>query len=121
MTNAQIIFNNSLTLMEQGIIKGTGQMMKAIIINKDGKEEEKLVEIPEEIHTYAAWKNLGYQVKRGEKAKAQFTIWKHVSKKEEMEVKYTDGTTGIEEVDASKMFMKLSSFFSASQVEAIAN
>ena len=65
------------------------------------------------------WKQLGYQVKKGQKAVASFTIWKHTSKKEEMEVTYTDGTKGIEEVDNSRMFMKLSSFFSASQVEKI--
>ena len=66
-----------------------------------------------------AWKQLGFQVKKGSKAVTQINIWKHVSRKEEIEVKYTDGTTGTEEVDNSKMFMKLSSFFSLSQVERI--
>ena len=40
-------------------------------------------------------------------------------RKEEIEVKYTDGTTGTEEIDDSKMFMKLSSFFSLSSVDRI--
>lgn len=121
MTNAQIIFNESITLMEQGKLNGTGNMITVITVNEDGQEEKKQIEEPEPIHTYAAWKQLGFQVKKGSKAITQINIWKHVSRKEEVEVKYTDGTTGTEEVDNSKMFMKLSSFFSASQVEAIAN
>lgn len=120
MTNAQIIFNKSLELMENGLLNGTGKYITVITLNENGEEEKKQMEEPEEIHTYAAWKQLGYQVKRGSKAIAQFTIWKHISRKEEMEVTYTDGTTGTQEIDNSKMFMKLSSFFSASQVEKIA-
>ena len=112
MTNAQIIFNNSIALMEQGIIKGTGQMMKAIITDKDGKEEEKLVEMPEEIHTYAAWKSYGYQVKRGEKAKAMFPIWKFKAGKE---------ATEDSEATEDKMFLTKAFFFTIDQVEAIAN
>lgn len=120
MTNAQIIFNKSIELMENGLLNGTGKFITVIQLNENGEEEKKVIEEPEAIHTYAAWKQLGYQVKRGNKAVAQINIWKHVSKKEEMEVTYTDGTTGTEEIDNSKMFMKLSSFFSASQVEKIA-
>lgn len=120
MTNAQIIFNKSIELMENGLLNGTGKFITVIQLNENGEEEKKVIEEPEAIHTYAAWKQLGYQVKRGNKAVAQINIWKHVSKKEEMEVTYTDGTTGTEEIDNPKMFMKLSSFFSASQVEKIA-
>ena len=119
MTNAQIIFNESINLMEQGKLNGTGNMITIITVNSDGQEEKKQIEEPEPIHTYAAWKQLGFQVKKGSKAVTQINIWKHVSRKEEIEVKYTDGTTGTEEVDNSKMFMKLSSFFSLSQVERI--
>ena len=119
MTNAQIILNESINLMEQGKLNGTGNMITIITVNSDGQEEKKQIEEPEPIHTYAAWKQLGFQVKKGSKAVTQINIWKHVSRKEEIEVKYTDGTTGTEEVDNSKMFMKLSSFFSLSQVERI--
>lgn len=115
MTNSQIIFNQQIKLMEQGKINGTGRMITV----QDSEGNKKQIQEPEAIHTYAMWKQLGYQVKKGQKAVASFTIWKHTSKKEEMEVTYTDGTKGIEEVDNSRMFMKLSSFFSASQVEKI--
>ena len=119
MTNAQIILNESINLMEQGKLNGTGNMITVITVNAEGQEEKKQIEEPEPIHTYAAWKQLGFQVKKGSKAITQINIWKHVSRKEEVEVKYTDGTTGTEEIDDSKMFMKLSSFFSLSQVERI--
>lgn len=62
----------------------------------------------EEIHTYAKWKELGYQVQKGEKAIAQFTIWKHTSKKNEEA-----------EEDEGRMFMKKASFFKQSQVKKI--
>lgn len=71
------------------------------------------VEVPEEIHTYAMWKSLGYQVKKGEKAIAKFSIWKYVSKKSK---KKEDEE---EEGETSKMFLKASSFFKFSQVEKV--
>ena len=110
MTNAQIIFNESIRLVEDGIIKGTGRMLEAIITDKDGNEEKKLIEEPEAIHTYATWKQLGFQVKKGEKAKASFTIWKYVEGKKEEES---------DEEPESKMFMKKAHFFTMDQVEKI--
>lgn len=70
------------------------------------------VEVPEEIHTYAMWKSLGYQVKKGEKAIAKFSIWKYVSKKSKEK-------EDEEEAETSKMFLKASSFFKFSQVEKV--
>lgn len=105
MTNAQIIFNESIRLMEEGILEGTGQKMT--VKYDDGTTKE--LEIPEQIHTYQRWKELGYQVQKGQKAIASFVIWKHTSKKKE--------DTDEEE---NKMFMKKASFFKMSQVEAIA-
>lgn len=67
--------------------------------------------IEEECHAYNRWKAMGYQVRKGEHAAFKATIWKHRSKK----VVGEDG----EEKDASRMFMKLASFFTASQVDAI--
>lgn len=113
MTNAQIIFNKSIELMNNGKIGTTGRTLQ---IRTASNEIQEILE-PEPIHTYAAWKQLGYQVKKGSKAVAQFSVWKHVSKKEDVEVTYTDGTKGTEEIDNSKMFMKLASFFTISQVE----
>lgn len=93
MTNTAIILNYSMDLVEKGIL-------------------EEVNGIPETIHTYAKWKSLGYQVRKGEKAIAQFPIWKHTSKKK------VDKETG-EEIDNSKMFMKTASFFKLSQVDLV--
>lgn len=108
MTNAQIIMNASIELLEAGIIKGTGRMLKAICIDADGNEYEKEVEEPETIHTYQTWKKLGYQVKKGQKAKASFPIWKYVEKKSKDD-----------EEPESKMFMKKAAWFTFEQVEPI--
>jgi hypothetical protein len=110
MTNAEIIFNESIRLVEEGIIKGTGRMFEAVITDKDGNETKKMVEEPEAIHTYATWKQLGFQVKRNEKAKASFTIWKYAEGKKE---------EGSEEEPEGKMFMKKAHFFTMDQVEKI--
>lgn len=106
MTNAMIIFWESADLMEKGILQGTGETVT--IEDPEGNEIE--MEVPEDIHTYAAWKELGYQVRKGEHAIAKFKIWKHTTKKGEAQ----DGSE-----DQSKMFMKLSHFFKASQVDRI--
>lgn len=111
MTNAQIIFQESLNLMENGVIKGTGRMFEAVVVDKDGNETKQMVEEPEAIHTYATWKSLGYQVKKGEKAKASFTIWKYTEGKKQEES---------DEEPEGKMFMKKAHFFTMDQVEKIA-
>ena len=115
MTNAMIVLLESINLMEQGIIKGTGEIVKVI----DENGEEKELELPEAIHTYSAWKSKGYQVKKGEKAVAKFPIWKYVSNvsKEVADAVDVDGKDHID--GTSKMFMKVSAFFTASQVEQI--
>lgn len=64
MTNAQIIFNERLRLMESGVIGSIGRKM--ILENGDGKKEE--IFEPEQIHTYQGWKALGRQVQKVEKA-----------------------------------------------------
>lgn len=107
MTNAQIILIESVKLMEEGIIKGSG--IKGI--TPEGKE----IELPEQIHTYQAWKSLGYQVRKGEKSIAKFAIWKHVSAKEAEE----DESGELHAGHGEKMFMKVSSFFTKSQVDPI--
>ena len=103
MTNTAIILLESIKLMEAGVLASTGTSMTI-----DGMQ----VEIPEEIHTYEGWKRMGYQVKRHEKAIAQFPIWKHTSKT----VKNKE--TG-EDENKENMFMKTASFFKMSQVEKV--
>ena len=104
MTNKQIIFNEEQKLAEQGKIKYTGRMV--IIQGMDENPVE--FKETEQIHTFAAWKELGYVVCKGQKAVAKFPIWKDVSRKNEE----TDE-------ENSKMFMKLAAFFSSSQVEKL--
>lgn len=106
MTNAMIILNESVRLMEEGVLQGTGEIIK--VENTDGAEIE--LEMPEAIHTYQGWKARGYVVKKGEKAIAKFPIWKHTSKKVEV-----DGEEELKE----NMFVKVSAFFKFSQVEKL--
>ena len=118
MTNAQIILTESISLMEQGKLKGSGQY--AEIETESGP---MTVELPEEIHTFNGWKQLGFSVKKGEKSSIKFPIWKHTTK-----MLNTD--TGSEELNKANqlindqggetnMFMKMSAWFTASQVEPI--
>ncbi len=110
MTNAQIIFNHSCSLLEKGIIKGTGR-----IFTMENENGEKIqIEEPEPLHTFAIWKQLGRQVKKGEHAITQITIWKQgkdrTTKNEE---------TGEEETKEGRMFMKTAFFFTYGQTEAV--
>lgn len=105
MTNEMIVLSESVRLMEQGVIGTTGRTFKMVVI-ENGKEVEKEMQEPEPIHTYAGWKERGYQVQKGQKAVAQFTIWKHVTKKGESE----------EDQPETRMFMKKASWFTFSQV-----
>lgn len=104
MTNEEIVTSARFALMEQGLICTTGRMLT--MIGEDGEETE--VPEPEPIHTYATWKLLGYQVKKGSKAVAKLTIWKHTSKE--------DKETGEKK---ESMFMKNASFFPFSMVEKV--
>lgn len=89
MTNSEIILGNMATLIADGVIN-----------------EEDV------IHTYAHWKSLGFQVKKGERAITKFPIWKYTKgKKEEMSEE--------EAQQKGYCFMKNSSWFSNKQVEPI--
>lgn len=105
MTNADIIFSERMNLMNEGKIKSTG---RKLIVEINGEKQE--IEEPEQIHTYQIWKELGYQVQKGQKAITQITIWKFTPAKDQ------DNQMLEEE---GKMFLKKASFFSASQVEKI--
>lgn len=107
MTNEQYIFMESQRLAKEGLIKYTGREYEVQL--PDGSTQT--VKETEAIHTYEHWKQLGFQVQRGSKAVAQLTIWKHVNGR-------VNDETGSQE--PARMFMKKSSFFSASQVQAIA-
>jgi len=70
---------------------------------------EVMVREPEAIHTFAGWKALGYSVKKGEHAVAQFPIW---SGKEKV-VTDDDGN----ETTKTNLFMRKAFWFTAGQVE----
>ena len=77
MTNAQIILNTSIDLMNQGIIGTTGRQITVTDVNG----LPQTVSEPEDIHTFATWKTLGRKVKHGERAKAKIKIWNYRNKK----------------------------------------
>lgn len=112
MTNAQIIFNQSIALMEAGTIKGTGRTFTY----EDENGEKHTLEEPEAIHTFARWKEYGRQVKKGEHAKAAFMIWKQgkASKKAQEEAE-KNGT----DTPQARLFMKKAFFFTIDQTEEI--
>jgi hypothetical protein len=109
MTNNMIITLKQLELVEAGILHYTGRTIQGVNVFTG-----ELADIPEieAIHTYAHWKSLGYQVKKGEKAIIQFPIWK-----------YTTGKKNESDEDEAQKtghcFMKNSSWFSERQVERI--
>lgn len=103
MTNAQIIFNEQIRLMQDGVIGTTGNILEM--------EDGSTMPEPEAIHTYKTWLRLGYQVKRGEHAVTDLHIWKYTTKKKP--------DTATAEDEESKMFFTRAYFFSASQVEKI--
>ena len=107
MTNAQIIFNASVKLMNDGVIKGTGRIFK--FEDENGNIHE--LEEPEELHTYAAWQEIGRQVKKGEKAKAAITIWKQGKSRNKRD------KDGNEEEVQGNMFLKKAFFFTFDQTE----
>lgn len=87
MTNVEIIANAKIKLVADGIIS----------------EDE-------ELHTYKHWKQLGYQVFKGEKAVVSLNIWKALSRKsEEEDDEEKKPVTG-------KMIYKKAFFFSTKQV-----
>lgn len=99
MTNEMIILQESIKLMEQGILQSTGKMTTI-----DGKQ----IDVPEQIHTFQRWKELGFSVKKGEHAIAKFPVWKFKAGKKENDD---------DQVSKDKMFLKMSAFFKAEQVE----
>ena len=106
MTNVMIVMMEQERLVQEGTLKYTGRIIKGI--NPAGEE----VEFPEiePINTYARWKQLGYQVKKGEKSKIKFPIWKYTKgKKKDM--------TEEEAQAKGYCFMKMSAFFTLDQVE----
>lgn len=107
MNNNTIILMERCNLMNAGILKGTGKFIEI-----DTGNGVKKIEEPEEIHTYARWRELGYQVRRGEKSEIKIQVWKYRGKIQ------IDDESG-EEIQTGRCFLKVASFFTMSQVDAI--
>ena len=109
MTNEQIISNRQQYLLSTGKIKPTGRKFEAI--DNDGNKIVMLEAEP--IHTFMTWKELGYSVRKGEKAVDSFAIWKYTSRKKPDQNE--------EEAEAEgHCFLKVSHFFAAHQVQPTA-
>ena len=74
--------------------------------------------IEEEVHTFAKWKSLGYQVKRGEKALFQTMLWK-MKKGKKQDDNNEEQQDDKEVKEYNNFFMAKSSLFGRSQVELI--
>ena len=102
MTNEQVVWKERVRPMEEGIIGTAGEKETV-----DELGNTTTVKVPDEIHTYQAWKSRGYQVRKGSKAVTKLRIWKYVDGRED--------ENGRKEPD--RHFMKTASFFCRSQVE----
>lgn len=112
MTNAEIIMQNRVFLMEQEVIKG---MPGTSLLWKD-EQGERQIQMPEEIRTFDDWKRLGFMVRKGEHAVARFQIWmprkgkaKAVAEDEEQK----------EEGAPKGFYKKMAFFFTADQVKEL--
>lgn len=111
MTNSAIILNESFRLMKEGVLSGSGRFVQI-----DGENGPEKVELPEDIHTFAAWKARGYIVRKGEHAVAAFHVWKYADRRR---ADTEDGDTDGEQENGGRCFLKKSFFFKFSQVEKI--
>lgn len=75
--------------------------------------------ITEEIHTFKAWNELGFKVKRGEKAIMMVEIWKPRATRvigiTQMEEEIDENDENVK--NKGRFFLKKSHFFGRSQVE----
>ena len=111
MTNAEIIFQNRVFLMEQGVIKGIeGQTIK--YKDEDGERE---ILMPEEIRTFEDWKKHGYMVQKGQHSVARFQIWMPKKKNKKQDDPDDDG----EKEETAGFYKKVAFFFTADQVKPI--
>ena len=65
------------------------------------------------LFTYAVWKTMGYQVKRGEASRHRVQMWKYLPGKKAADTEAQEAPRG----KGSKCFMKTMYLFEAGQVE----
>ena len=84
-------------------------MMQWAELVKDGVIEED-----ESLYTYKAWKDRGFQVRKGETAIAKFPIWNYSKRKPK------ENESGeVEQVKGGYFYMKMTAFFCDRQVDPI--
>lgn len=115
MTNQMIVLSNAVRLMEEGVILASGQKVK--VTDADGNE--KLLDMPEEIHTFQGWKDRGFCVRKGEKAVAKFPIWKHSKKKLKNDAGEVEIDENGNEKNVGSMFMQMAAWFTVRQVDPL--
>ena len=74
MKNEQIIMNTRINLMRNGQLGTTGRKIE--YVDRDGFVSE--IDEPAEIHTYTGWKQRGFQVPKGTKARVFIPIWNYI-------------------------------------------
>lgn len=92
------------------------------LITKAAAEAAILTGADIPLHTYAAWKSRGYQVRKGEKATIKTSLWKRSKGKKSKDIDDTDDTdqTTEESAEASGHFFLATAFlFTAAQVEEV--
>ncbi|MBR4589650.1 MAG: hypothetical protein IKO36_03210 [Bacteroidaceae bacterium] len=110
MTNEMIIMMESVRLMKEGVIKGTGKFAEAEI---NGKIEK--FEIPEEIHTYERWRKMGYQVQKGQTSFIKFKVWFYTGRNGRSQ-EVEEGAENSRQ-QRGKCYMRMTAFFTADQVK----
>ena len=113
MSNAEIIFNESVELMKAGVIGTTGRTV-TITVEKEGQKVKEVIQEPEPIHTYKTWQRLGYQVEKGQKAIAMFTIWNFAENKKADDEEENEAPSLMKN---GHYYMKKAAFFKGSQVK----
>ena len=91
------------------------------LITKAAAEAALLTGADIPLHTYAAWKSRGYQVRKGEKATIKTSLWKRSKgKKKAQDADSDTQQDGTENTKASGHFFLATAFpFTAAQVEEI--
>lgn len=115
MTNADIIFTQSQKLAEQGKIAYTGRVIP--VTYADGTQG--VIKETEPIHTYAEWKKGGFIVKKGQHAVAKFDIWMFTDKPSRRTQEARAEANQDTESPDPHYYLKMSAFFSRSQVELL--
>lgn len=110
MTNAEIILQNRVFLMEQEVIKG---VPGTTLLWKDEQGEREIL-MPEEIRTFDDWKKMGFMVQKGQHAVAKFQIWMPKKNKGKAAAEEDEQQ---EEGTPKGFYKKVAHFFTADQVK----